>query len=333
MNTTINNSVIAPKRKRGRPCKIKDESIKVKEEKKSEKTRKRKADQVVIIKEEKKKTVAKRKKKTTFELPAESYMYMDDDMRARVVRALKQKMFILSRELDSNDDSVEKFDVLGSIGNCYTVKIGQTISCTCMDNRMRRRHCKHILMILFKVYRLPSSSPLYHTLKTTREQRLIARSTHALVDPTVLVPATIRQRILNLTHEKHPDVVVIDDEEKTSRRPLDTSDCPICFEVFEEAKIDHIVFCQVCGNNIHDECFNMWKQSKGARNVSCVYCRSKWVFPKEDNNISKKPISLLDKEHINEGVPNFAKELGLSLVRDRSTYKTSKGYSFANIEG
>lgn len=30
---------------------------------------------------------------------------------------MKQKMFVLSRELDSEDESVEKFEVLGSIGN------------------------------------------------------------------------------------------------------------------------------------------------------------------------------------------------------------------------
>lgn len=34
-------------------------------------------------------------------------------------------------------------------------------------------------------------------------------------------------------------------------RPLDTSDCPICFEEFEEDKVDQIDFCKMCGNNIH----------------------------------------------------------------------------------
>lgn len=34
-------------------------------------------------------------------------------------------------------------------------------------------------------------------------------------------------------------------------RPLDTSDCPICFEEFEEQVIDQIDFCKTCGNNVH----------------------------------------------------------------------------------
>jgi hypothetical protein len=46
-------------------------------------------------------------------------------MRGRVIRAMKQKMFVLSRELDGQDESVEKFEVLGSIGN---VSIIQNVS-------------------------------------------------------------------------------------------------------------------------------------------------------------------------------------------------------------
>jgi hypothetical protein len=38
-------------------------------------------------------------------------------MRGRITRAMKQKMFVLSRELDSQDESVENFEVLGSVGN------------------------------------------------------------------------------------------------------------------------------------------------------------------------------------------------------------------------
>lgn len=36
-----------------------------------------------------------------------------------------------------------------------------------------------------------------------------------------------------------------------NRRPLDTSDCPVCCEEFEPDKADEIVYCRTCGNNIH----------------------------------------------------------------------------------
>lgn len=38
-------------------------------------------------------------------------------MRARVLRAMKQRMYVLSRELSPRDDTTENFEVLGSIGN------------------------------------------------------------------------------------------------------------------------------------------------------------------------------------------------------------------------
>lgn len=38
-------------------------------------------------------------------------------MRGRVLRAMKQRMFVMSRELSPQDDTVEKFEVIGSIGN------------------------------------------------------------------------------------------------------------------------------------------------------------------------------------------------------------------------
>lgn len=38
-------------------------------------------------------------------------------MRGRVVRSMKQRMFVISREADAGDNSIEKFQVLGSVGN------------------------------------------------------------------------------------------------------------------------------------------------------------------------------------------------------------------------
>ncbi|CEP17783.1 hypothetical protein [Parasitella parasitica] len=267
-----------------------------------------------------------KKTKVVHKLPPEASIYLSDGMRGRVLRAIKQKMFVLSRELSPHDESAENFEVLGSIGNSYTVTIGASITCTCMDYRIKHTHCKHILMVLLKVYRLCVDSPMFQRLTTSRDERMLARSNGRIVDPSVLVPAKIRDKILKLTHEgqeqEEPDT-------KMERRSLDTSDCPICFEEFDQAKINLIDYCKVCGNNIHQECFNMWKASKG-RDVTCVYCRSKWVFPHAQAESSKKSVYSLDSQHRFEGRANFALELGLERKRDISTYKTYKGYAFAN---
>ncbi|KAI7895090.1 uncharacterized protein EV154DRAFT_414165 [Mucor mucedo] len=267
------------------------------------------------------------KRKPAFKLPPEANIYMNDAMRSRVVRAMNQRMFVMSRELSQSDESVEKFEVLGSIGNNYTVTIGPTIKCSCMDYAIRRVHCKHILMILLKVYRLPYDNPIFRRLQTSAPERIEARTHARVVDPSVLVPREIREKILSITQRNHPQAASPSIDKTTERRPLDTSDCPVCFEEFEEAKIAEIDFCKTCGNNVHKECFQTWARSKGS-NVSCVYCRAKWV--KDTPAVagpSKKSVRELDPAHINENYyANFADELGIERTRDTSTYKYRGSY-------
>lgn len=184
-------------------------------------------------------------------------------------------------------------------------------------------------MVLLKVYRLGVDSNMLQSLYTSPDERLRARSSGRLVDRSVLVPTSIREKILKLTTES-PEAP----SEQAERRPLDTSDCPICFEEFEQAKINLIDYCKVCGNNIHQECFNMWKASKG-RDVTCVYCRAQWVFPSASNGAAKKSARQMDPAHRFEGTVNFASELGMERKRDTSTYKTYRGYqlSFQGEDG
>ena len=48
----------------------------------------------------------------------------------------------------------QRFSVLGSTGNVYTVTIGEAgNSCTCPDNYKARGRCKHALFVLLKVRR------------------------------------------------------------------------------------------------------------------------------------------------------------------------------------
>jgi hypothetical protein len=89
-----------------------------------------------------------------------------------------------------------------------------------MDYAIRTTHCKHILMVLLKVYHAPCSSPLYQTLTTSRQTRLEARFTARVVDPSILVPNEIRQKILSLSHVNHPDAAAKPPvvEEDTNKR-------------------------------------------------------------------------------------------------------------------
>ncbi|KAI9281603.1 hypothetical protein BY458DRAFT_499080 [Sporodiniella umbellata] len=236
-------------------------------------------------------------------------------MQARVQRALEQKMFVLSRETDG---SIERFEVVGSIGNNYTVTIGGRMKCTCVDHSLRRNFCKHILMVLLRVYRLPYQSAMFQKLSTKKEDRLNARSLCQPVDPSILVPDETKERILKIMRGDTPEFST-----QTERRPLATSDCPVCFEPFEQAEIDTIDYCQLCGNNIHQACFAMWASTKG-NPPTCVYCRSEWVTKE---SLKKKKVQLDSAHNIEYNYPNFAQELGLSTKRDTSTYQSTGSYS------
>ena len=93
------------------------------------------------------------------------------DTQARIERAMSQRMFLVDR-LDataapgggwagaggSGAAVRQRFSVLGSTGNVYTVTLSDSGNvCTCPDNYKSRGRCKHVLFVLLKV---GSSSPI-----------------------------------------------------------------------------------------------------------------------------------------------------------------------------
>ena len=69
---------------------------------------------------------------------------------------MMQRFFLIDREKQEGALS-EKFLVLGSTGNVYTVMIKHVLSCDCPD-ALKGNHCKHILFVLIRVLHQPSHS-------------------------------------------------------------------------------------------------------------------------------------------------------------------------------
>ena len=63
-------------------------------------------------------------------------------------------MFIVGQRVREVDEVPEfHFDVVGSTGNIYKVKIGKLPSCDCPDGKMRcRGECKHIIYGMSSVF-------------------------------------------------------------------------------------------------------------------------------------------------------------------------------------
>ncbi|KAL1933069.1 hypothetical protein VTP01DRAFT_8747 [Rhizomucor pusillus] len=235
---------------------------------------------------------------------------LSKDLLSRLNRARTQKMFVISRE--TTGTYTQCFQLLGSTGNVYTVVIGEQMSCDCHDYIFRRMHCKHILLVLMRVFSAPPISPAFKSTKISKAAALELFA-NSKPDPSVMVGPEIKELIDKKLNGEDTEI------QGATQRSLDV-DCPICFETFEESERPMIVFCKVCGNNIHKAraCFDAWK-SRCYDTVTCVYCRSEWV-DNDDSAKRKKGEKKLSGANSNEGYNNFAIEAGLSLTRDTSTY-------------
>ncbi|ORX52387.1 hypothetical protein DM01DRAFT_1408265 [Hesseltinella vesiculosa] len=198
----------------------------------------------------------------------------DEQSSDIVMRAIKEKLYILNGHDQPPlvGPNTFEFKVSGCTGNIYKVTIGPKVKCSCRDYIFRRRHCKHIMMILLKYFHCPPNSHLFETLSPSHHD-LSALATNMPPDPSALVTNAVRMAIREKLEGKPVEPLPGAD-----RRPLDTSDCPICCDEFDAALLDQIIYCRVCGNNVHADCFARWRAT-GRSQISCVFCRSPWEPP------------------------------------------------------
>jgi hypothetical protein len=86
--------------------------------------------------------------------------YPSHDAQTRILRANTQRMFLVDRRSTTASGIGAAFDVLGSTGNIYTVTIARSVKCTCPDAARGNLPCKHVIFVLLKVLKVPSSNPL-----------------------------------------------------------------------------------------------------------------------------------------------------------------------------
>ncbi|KAF4448713.1 E3 ubiquitin-protein ligase Zswim2 [Fusarium austroafricanum] len=214
-------------------------------------------------------------------------------------RALSQRFYVLNRVRGGTKDCPnEDIEMTGSTGNIYTVHIGKQPRCTCPHNQ-NGHQCKHILYVMKQVLHAPFELVYQLALLSTELQTIFTSA------PPISAPG----------HEHGG--------ESDKRKPIE-GDCPICYCELDEKNPESIVWCAAaCGQNIHEECFKMWAQTKrGGGNVTCPMCRSVW---KGDENLVarvRKDQGDVDEE----GYVNVADQLGISRQRDESSYSRWYGY-------
>ncbi|KAG4293744.1 hypothetical protein FPRO06_00329 [Fusarium proliferatum] len=211
-------------------------------------------------------------------------------------RALSQRFYVLNRVRGGTQDCPEEdVEMTGSTGNIYTVHVGKQPRCTCPHHE-KGHQCKHILYVMKQVLNAPFNLVYQLALLSTELQSIFASA------PPISAPGQA---------------------ESDKRKPVD-GDCPICYCELDEKNQESIVWCAAaCGQNIHEECFRMWAQTKTGGKVTCPMCRSVW---KGDEKLVAKVQK--DKGAVQEGYVNVADQLGISRERDESSY--SRWYGIHN---
>jgi hypothetical protein len=157
--------------------------------------------------------------------------------QSRVTRSKTQKMYLLGT--NKLEDLNWVFDVQGSTGKNYKINIQENKStCTCIDFKLRKNTCKHIMFISTRV------------LKQN--------------DIAVKMTKSLSESLENIV-EKYKNVV-----ESVSEQIHKEDTCVICYEDYQST--DKCDFCEICKNGFHCKCMEIWLKQQN----NCPLCRSSW---------------------------------------------------------
>ncbi|KAI4104095.1 MAG: hypothetical protein LQ339_003948 [Xanthoria mediterranea] len=222
----------------------------------------------------------------------------------RLERARSQRMFVINRTRNTDNSLTpsETISMAGTTGNIYDITITHIPHCTCPDNR-KGNQCKHIVYVLHNVLKAPEHLQ-YQLAFLTSELQLI-------FDQAPLPPTTTSSEPNTSHHHENEK-----DTPSSNNRKEITGDCPICFMEFDPPT-EEIIYCKAaCGNNIHKDCFDQWARAQpSSSGVKCVYCRTPW-----QKDVGDYATLARGGKKGEEGYVNIGEELGLSGVRDVSSY-------------
>ncbi|CAG8532615.1 1270_t:CDS:2 [Diversispora eburnea] len=155
--------------------------------------------------------------------------------KERIKRAITEHMYLVGhKEINLTQ---REYTILGPTGCVYTTVIANILSCSCPDFQ-KGFQCKHLVL---KVNQ--DSKLIYQKALLTDELR-------SIFDKAPRIYLQPSKKFINQLEETITSI-------KRHRKIGD--DCPICYDPMNDR--EDLVWCQSgCGNNIHRNCFNQWRQ-------------------------------------------------------------------------
>lgn len=176
----------------------------------------------------------------------------------------------------------------GTTGNVYYPMFSKEYvpTCTCRDQRVRKKLCKHILFVLTRVLKMDAD----HDPKDI--DAMIERRDQIDVSKSVLAPQRVRSGYMKETGaalDVEPAAAASDDTgavHQPEPAPIEEGDqCPICCsDLASNDTDDPLVWCRSCGGSVHVDCFERYRSELGRHNADadCPHCDQPWTSPDTD---------------------------------------------------
>ena len=189
-------------------------------------------------------------------------------MSARKQRGKTQKIFLI--ECTDIYKYSRSYMVCGTTKNVYKVTIKNIPMCTCPDNQMRRRRCKHIYFVLCRIMNV-SSHRLEDSKKYSNKDLLKMFSNIPLVTNNLIVNNDTQKKYVKYKKNGNFTIEVL----KIKKQRLDDI-CPICLDNIKKKSGEQLEYCKYsCGKSVHKICFERWINITHAEK-KCVFCRADW---------------------------------------------------------
>jgi hypothetical protein len=193
------------------------------------------------------------------------------EAEARQRRALTDRIYFL--EAAPKASSVQ-FRVLGTTERAYTIDFFKSRrarndsgawswSCSCRDFGIRRRPCKHVHFVWYRVLGVQpdpnSATPFFDSVEAVRER----------LDAHAPLPRQEQPSARPTNAALTPAVAVV----SVAQRAYVGESCPICYETMD-AGCETFFCCgeRGCGNSVHRSCYQACVNF--TRQTTCPYCRA-----------------------------------------------------------
>jgi hypothetical protein len=187
---------------------------------------------------------------------------------SRQDRALRQRLLLADSEIRIENGGCT-FQVIGSKGDFYNVKIDKFPHCDCLDYKNRQIACKHIYFVLSRVLHQPEE---------------IWKKGSQFTDEQVLV---FLEAARKLQESRECWLEVDEVDHKQPRSVEDQKECCVCLCDF--VKEEKLIFCyNVCGYNVHELCFLRMKKDQ------CPMCRAEMKIRRK-KAVKRKAVDELPK--------------------------------------